>query len=53
MTRHVKGHQWSCDLLIVSVTMRLCQNHIESTVDNIYDKLEQKILSVTVCVGKY
>ena len=35
------------------MTIRLCQNHIESIVDNIYDKLEQKFVSVTVCVGKY
>ena len=53
MTRYVKGHQWSRDLLIVSMTIRLCQNHIESIVGNIYDKLEQKFVSVTVCVWKY
>ena len=53
MTRYVKGHQWSRDLLIASMTIWLCQNHIESIVDNIYDKLEQKFVSVTVCVGKY
>ena len=35
------------------MTIRLCQNHIESVEDNIYDKLEQKFVSVTVCVQKY
>ena len=53
MTRYVKGHQWSHDLLIVSMTIWLYQNHIESIVDNIYDKLQLKLLSVTVCVRKY
>ena len=48
-----QGHQWSRDFLIVSMTIRLCQNHIESIVDNIYGKLEQKFVSITVCVGKY
>ena len=53
MTRYVKGHQWSRDILIVSMTIKLCQNHIESMVDNICDKLEQKFVSVAVCGGKY
>ena len=35
------------------MTIRFCQNYIESIVDIIYDKLEQKFVSVTVCVGKY
>ena len=50
MTGYVKGYQWSRDLLIVSMTIRLCQNHIESIVDNIYDKLKQKFVSATVWV---
>ena len=53
MARCVKGHQSLCNLLIVSMAIWLCQNHIESIVDNIYDKLEQKFVSVIVCVGKY
>ena len=53
MTRYVKGNQWSRDLLIVSMTIWLCHNHIESIADNIYDKSEQKFVSVTVCVGKF
>ena len=53
MARYVKSRQWSRNLLIVSMTIWLCQNHIESIVDNIYDKLEQIFVSVTVCVGKY
>ena len=52
MTRYIKGHQWSRDFLIVSMTIRLCQNHTESIVDNIYDKLQQKFVSVTVSVEK-
>ena len=52
MTRYFKGHQRSRGLLIVSMTIRLCQNHIELIADNIYDKLEQKFGSVTVCVEK-
>ena len=51
MARYVKNHQWSRDLLIV-FKWQLCQNYIESIVDNTYDKLEQKFVSVTVCVGK-
>ena len=43
MTRYVKGHQWSRDILIVSMTIWMCHNHIESIVDNIYDKLEQNL----------
>ena len=50
MTRYVKGHQSSRDLLIVCMTIQLCQNRMESIVDNIYDKLEQKFVSVTVSV---
>ena len=42
-----------CELLIVSMTIWLCQNHVASIADNIYDKLEQKPVSVTCCVGKY
>ena len=53
MTRNVKGHQQSRDLFIVSMTIGLCQNHIQSIVDNIYDKLEQEFVSITVCVAKY
>ena len=53
MTRYVKGHQWSLNLLIVSMTIRLCQNYIESIGDNICDKLEQEFVSVTVYVGRY
>ena len=53
MKRYVKGHQWSRNFLIVSVTIWLCQKYIESIVDIIYDKLEQKFVSVIVCVGKY
>ena len=53
MTRYVTAHLWSRDLLIVSMTILLCQNHIESIEDIIYDKLKQKFVSVTVCVGKY
>ena len=52
MTKYVKGHQWSRDLLIVSMTTWLCQNHIELIVENIYHKLEQKFV-LTVCAGKY
>ena len=37
----------------VSMTVQLCQNHTESIIDNIYDKLEQIFVSVIVCVEKY
>ena len=52
MTRYVKGHPWSLELLIVSMTICLCQNYIESIGDDIYDKFEQEFVSVTVYEGR-
>ena len=51
--KYVKGQQWSRDLSVVFMTIWLCQNHIESIVDKICEKLEQKFVSVTVYVGKW
>ena len=49
MTRYVKGHQWSRELLIVSMKIRLCQNHVESIVDDIYDKSIKICISNSLC----